>query len=103
MLMSSPCERIIRRGSGANRFRFSEGFDARQYQAERAVKETVLTRPSFASVSSASRNRHCPPPETQPVRDDMILVGRAMPVFEADDRGGEGLVVSTISLTALSA
>ena len=25
------------------------------------------------------------PPEIQPLRDDMVLVGRAMPVLEADD------------------
>ena len=29
-------------------------------------------------------------PRIQPLRDDMILVGRAMPVLEADDQGGEG-------------
>lgn len=29
-------------------------------------------------------------PRIQPLRDDMILVGRAMPVLEADDHGGEG-------------
>jgi regulator of RNase E activity RraA len=30
------------------------------------------------------------PPEIQPLRDDMVVVGRAMPVLEADDNGGEG-------------
>lgn len=30
------------------------------------------------------------PPEVQPLRDDMVLMGRAMPVLEADDYGGEG-------------
>ena len=30
------------------------------------------------------------PPEIQPLRDNMIVVGRAMPVLEADDYGGEG-------------
>jgi regulator of RNase E activity RraA len=30
------------------------------------------------------------PPQLQPLRDDMIVVGRAMPVLEADDAGGEG-------------
>lgn len=30
------------------------------------------------------------PPQIQPLREDMILVGRAMPVLEADDFGGEG-------------
>ena len=29
-------------------------------------------------------------PRIQPLRDDMIVVGRAMPVLEADDYGGEG-------------
>ena len=29
-------------------------------------------------------------PRIQPLRDHMILVGRAMPVLEADDHGGEG-------------
>lgn len=29
-------------------------------------------------------------PRIQLLRDDMILVGRAMPVLEADDHGGEG-------------
>lgn len=30
------------------------------------------------------------PPEIQPLREDMLVVGRAMPVLEADDDGGEG-------------
>ncbi|EIP99617.1 Demethylmenaquinone methyltransferase [Opitutaceae bacterium TAV1] len=30
------------------------------------------------------------PPRIQPLRDDMIVIGRAMPVLEADDNGGEG-------------
>ena len=30
------------------------------------------------------------PPQIQPIRDDMVVVGRAMPVLEADDNGGEG-------------
>lgn len=30
------------------------------------------------------------PPQIQPLRDDMIVLGRAMPVLEADDTGGEG-------------
>ena len=30
------------------------------------------------------------PPQVQPLRDDMIVAGRAMPVLEADDDGGEG-------------
>jgi regulator of RNase E activity RraA len=30
------------------------------------------------------------PPKIQPLRNDMIVVGRAMPVLEADDHGGEG-------------
>jgi regulator of RNase E activity RraA len=30
------------------------------------------------------------PPQIQPLRDDMIVAGRAMPVLEADDTGGEG-------------
>ncbi len=30
------------------------------------------------------------PPEIQPLRDDMIVCGRAMTVLEADDEGGEG-------------
>ncbi len=29
------------------------------------------------------------PPRVQPLRDDMVVVGRAMPVLEADDVGGE--------------
>lgn len=29
-------------------------------------------------------------PRIQPLREDMVVVGRAMPVLEADDRGGEG-------------
>ncbi|MEO1585073.1 MAG: RraA family protein [Planctomycetota bacterium] len=29
------------------------------------------------------------PPQIQPLRDDMVVVGRAMPVLEADDVGGE--------------
>ncbi|VGO19087.1 RraA family protein [Pontiella sulfatireligans] len=30
------------------------------------------------------------PQQIQPLRDDMIVAGRAMPVLEADDDGGEG-------------
>lgn len=30
------------------------------------------------------------PPKIQPLRDDMVVVGRAMPVLEVDDVGGEG-------------
>jgi regulator of RNase E activity RraA len=30
------------------------------------------------------------PPQIQPLRDDMVVVGRAMTVLEADDAGGEG-------------
>lgn len=30
------------------------------------------------------------PPQVQPLRDDMVVIGRAMPVLEADDYGGEG-------------
>ncbi len=30
------------------------------------------------------------PPQIQPLREDMIIIGRAMPVLEADDEGGEG-------------
>ena len=29
------------------------------------------------------------PPEIQPLRDDMIVCGRAMTVLEADDEGGD--------------
>lgn len=30
------------------------------------------------------------PPQVQPLRNDMVVIGRAMPVLEADDHGGEG-------------
>ena len=30
------------------------------------------------------------PPQIQPLRQDMVIIGRAMPVLEADDDGGEG-------------
>jgi regulator of RNase E activity RraA len=30
------------------------------------------------------------PPSIQPLRDDMVVIGRAMPVLEMDDEGGEG-------------
>lgn len=30
------------------------------------------------------------PPNIQPLRDDMVVIGRAMPVLETDDEGGEG-------------
>ena len=30
------------------------------------------------------------PPQVQPLRPDLVVVGRAMPVLEADDTGGEG-------------
>ncbi|MBN8711339.1 MAG: dimethylmenaquinone methyltransferase [Verrucomicrobia bacterium 61-8] len=30
------------------------------------------------------------PPQVQPLKDDMVVIGRAMPVLEMDDEGGEG-------------
>lgn len=30
------------------------------------------------------------PPRIQPLREEMVVIGRAMPVLEADDDGGEG-------------
>ena len=30
------------------------------------------------------------PPQVQPLRQDMVVLGRAMPVLEMDDEGGEG-------------
>lgn len=30
------------------------------------------------------------PPGIRPLREDMVVIGRAMPVLEADDEGGEG-------------
>ena len=36
------------------------------------------------------RTRQFLPPQIQPLQDDMVVVGRAMPVLEADDTGGEG-------------
>lgn len=36
------------------------------------------------------RTRQFLPPQIQPLRDDMVVCGRAMPVLEADDEGGEG-------------
>jgi regulator of RNase E activity RraA len=30
------------------------------------------------------------PPSIQPLRDDMVVIGRTMPVLEMDDEGGEG-------------
>ena len=38
------------------------------------------------------------PPEIQPLRDDMVIVGRAMTVLEADDLGGEGPDRTNVSL-----
>ena len=35
------------------------------------------------------------PPEIQPLRDDMVVVGRAMPVLEADDEVGKAQDVAT--------
>lgn len=35
-------------------------------------------------------NRQFLPPQIQPLHDDMVVAGRAMPVLEADDAGGEG-------------
>jgi regulator of RNase E activity RraA len=30
------------------------------------------------------------PPQIQPLRDDLVVIGRALPVLEMDDTGGEG-------------
>lgn len=39
------------------------------------------------------------PPQIQPLRDDMVVVGRAMTVLEADDHGGERPGRATPTLT----
>jgi regulator of RNase E activity RraA len=36
------------------------------------------------------RTRQFLPPQIQPLREDMVVAGRAMPVLEMDDAGGEG-------------
>lgn len=38
----------------------------------------------------AGYRRQFLPPQVQPLREDMIVMGRAMPVLEMDDEGGEG-------------
>jgi len=38
----------------------------------------------------AGHRRQFLPPQIRPLRDDMVVCGRAMPVLEADDEGGEG-------------
>jgi regulator of RNase E activity RraA len=41
-------------------------------------------------MDALGRTNQFLPPEIRPLRDDMVVVGRAMPVLEADDCGGEG-------------
>lgn len=36
------------------------------------------------------RKRQFLPPAIQPLREDMVVIGRTMPVLEMDDEGGEG-------------
>ncbi|MEO0715442.1 MAG: RraA family protein [Planctomycetota bacterium] len=50
-------------------------------------------------MDTMGHTRQFLPPRVQPLRDDMVVVGRAMPVLEADDVGGEqpGRVSPTLS------
>lgn len=41
-------------------------------------------------MDSLGLTRQFLPPEIQPLRESLVVVGRAMPVLEADDAGGEG-------------
>ena len=41
-------------------------------------------------LDMAGQTKRFLPPRIQPLREDMIVIGRAMPVLEADDSGGEG-------------
>jgi len=41
-------------------------------------------------LDSLGRTHQFLPPQIQPLRDNFIVCGRAMPVLEADDGGGEG-------------
>lgn len=41
-------------------------------------------------MDAMGQTRRFLPPAIRPLRDDMVVVGRAMPVLEADDVGGEG-------------
>ncbi len=41
-------------------------------------------------MDTFGRKRQFLPPQVQPLRQDMVVLGRAMPVLEIDDDGGEG-------------
>ncbi|MEM1060082.1 MAG: RraA family protein [Verrucomicrobiota bacterium] len=45
-------------------------------------------------LDTMGRTRQFLPPQIQPLREDFVIAGRAMPVLEADDAGGEGNRVS---------
>lgn len=55
----------------------------------------MLRRELFSAVIGdvmdlQGHTRQFLPPQVQPLRPDMVVAGRAMPVLEADDSGGEG-------------
>lgn len=64
----------------------SGGADARFASARRDLNSAVI-----GDVLDLLGYRHqFLPPQVQPLRDDFVVCGRAMPVLEADDHGGEG-------------
>lgn len=54
------------------------------------MREGLYTAVVGDVMDLAGMTRQFLPPSIQPLREDMVVAGRAMPVLEADDTGGEG-------------
>ncbi len=55
-----------------------------------AMRDELFTAVVGDVLDILGRNHQFLPPQIQPLRDDMVVAGRAMPVLEMDDSGGEG-------------
>jgi len=67
----------------------------------RALRETLFTAVVGDVMDTMGLRQQFLPPEIRPLRDDMILVGRAMPVIEHDLNGAEPLKPFGLMLEAL--
>ena len=56
----------------------------------KTIREELFTAVVGDIMDQLGHTNQFLPPQIKALRDDMIVVGRAMPVLEADDHGGEG-------------
>jgi regulator of RNase E activity RraA len=54
------------------------------------MRRTLFTAVIGDTLDAMGHLHQFLPPQVRPLSDDMLVVGRAMPVLEADDAGGEG-------------